>query len=53
MVSHSSSSYLDNLCENSRNHVDLSRFSHIEFEKLGKLEKNQVEEVVYSMMETF
>lgn len=50
MVSHSPSSDLDNLCENIRNNVDLLGFSHTEFDNLRKIEKNQVEEVVYSMM---
>ena len=53
MVSHNPSSDLDNLCENIRNNVDLSGLSHIEFDNIGKIEKNQVEEVVYSMMEIF
>ena len=53
VVSHSPSSNLDNLCENVRNNVDLSGFSHIEFDKVGKIEKNQVEEEIYSMMATF
>ena len=44
---------LDNLCENVRNNVDLSSFSHIDFENLGKVEKNQVEEEIYVMMATF
>lgn len=50
MVSHNPSSDLDNLCENIRNIVDLSGFSHIEFDNLGKIEKNQVKEAVYAMM---
>ena len=40
---------LDNLCENIRNNFDLSGFSHIEFDNLGKIENNQVEEVVYDV----
>lgn len=50
MVSYNPSSDLDNLCENIRNIVDLLGFSHIEFDNLGKIEKNQVKEVVYAMM---
>ena len=53
VISHSPSSNLDHLCENIRNNVDLSGFSHIEFDNLGKIEKNQVEEAIYAMMEIF
>ena len=53
MASHSSSCNLDNLCENIRNNVDLFGFSHIEVDSLGKIEKNQVEEAIYAMMEIF
>lgn len=53
MVSHCPSSDLDNLCENTKNNVDLSKFTHIEFDKLGKIEMNQVEESIYAMMVTF
>ena len=53
VVSHSPSSNLDNLCENSRKNANVSRFSHTEFDNLGKIEKNQVEEVVYAIMEIF
>ena len=53
MVSHNPSSNLDNLCENVRNRVDLLGFSHIDFDNLGKFEKNQVEEAIYTMMENF
>ena len=52
-MSHSPSSDLDNLCENVRNNVDLLGFFHIESDNLGKIEKNQVEEVVYAIMDTF
>ena len=44
---------LENLCENVRNNVDLLGFSHIDFKNLGKVEKNQVEEAIYTMMATF
>ena len=44
VVSHSPSLDLNNLCENIRNNVDLSSFSSIEFDNLGKIEKNQVGE---------
>ena len=53
VVSHSPSSDLNNLCENIRNNANLSSFSHIEFDNLGNIEKNQVEEEIYSMMATF
>lgn len=53
VVSHNPSSNLDNLCENVKNNADLSRFSHIDFDNLGKFEKNQVEEEIYTMMEIF
>lgn len=53
MVSHSSSYDLDNLCENIKTSVDLSGFSHILFNKLGKLEMDKVEESAYAMIETF
>ena len=53
MVSHNPSLDLENLCENVRNNANFSSFSHFEFDNLGKIENNQVEEVVYSMMATF
>ena len=53
MVSHNPSSDLENLCENVKNSADLSRFSHIDFDNLGKVEKNQVEEAIYAIMENF
>ncbi len=42
---------LENLFENVRNSIDLLGFSHVDFDKLGKVEKNQVEEALYAMME--
>ena len=53
MVSHSPSFDLDNLCENIKNNVDLSGFTHVEFDQLGKIDTNKVEESIYAMMETF
>lgn len=44
---------LNNLCENVRNSANLSGFSHIDFNNLGKVEKNQIEEEIYAMMENF
>ena len=53
MVSHNPSSDLDSLCEIIRNNVDLSSFTHFEFDNLGKIEKSKVEKAIYSMMTTF
>ena len=53
MVSHSSSSYLDYLCENIKNNADLSGFTHVEFDKLVKIEIDKLEESIYAMMENF
>ena len=53
MVSHNPLSDLENLCENIKNNVDLLRFSHVDFDNLSKVEKNQVEEAIYAMMENF
>ena len=39
VVSHNPLLDLENLCENVKNSVDLSRFSHVDFEKLDKEEK--------------
>ena len=53
MASYSPFSYLNNLCKNVRNNVDWLGFSHIEFDNLGKIKKNQVEEEIYAIMATF
>lgn len=53
VVSHSPSLDLDNICEKIKNNVDLYSFTHIEFDKLGNFEMNQVEKSIYAMMETF
>ena len=53
VVSHNLASDLDNLCENISNNANLSGFSHIDLDNLGKIEKNQVEEAIYSVMENF
>lgn len=50
MVGHDPLSNLESLCKNVRNSVDLSRFSHVDFDNLGKVEKNQVEEATYAMI---
>lgn len=53
VVSHNPSSNLDNLCDNINSNVDLSSFTHIEFDKLGEAYQNKVEEAIYEMMATF
>ena len=53
VVSHGPSSDLDNLCNNIKNNANLLRFTHVEFDKLGKLDMNEVEESIYKMMATF
>ena len=53
VVSHGPSSDLDNLCDNIKNNANLLRFTHVEFDKLGKLDMNEVEESIYKMMATF
>ena len=52
-MSHNPLSYLKNLCENVKNNAYLSRFSHVDFDTLGEVEKNQVEETIYAMMKKF
>lgn len=53
VVSHNPLSDLENLCKNIKNSVDLLGFTHVDFGNLGKIEKNQVEEAIYAMMEKF
>lgn len=53
MVTHNPLLDLENICENVKNSADLSGFSHIDFDKLGKVEKNQVDDAIYAMMEKF
>ena len=53
MISHNPSFDLDNLCDNIKSNVDLSSFTHIEFDKLGKVDQNKVEEAIYDTMDTF
>ena len=53
VLSHNPLSDLENLCENIKNSADLSGFSHVDFDNLGKVENNQVEEAIYAMMEIF
>ena len=40
---------MDNLCENIKNNVDLSGFTHVEFDTLGKIDMNKLEESIYAM----
>ena len=53
MVSHNLSFDIDNLCENVKTNANLSNFSHIDFDKLGSEDKNNIEEDIYDMMATF
>lgn len=53
MVSNNPSFDIDNLCENVLKNEDLSGFSHIDFDKLGSVDKNNVEEAIYDMMVMF
>ena len=53
MVSHNPLFDLEILCENIKSNVDLSSLEHIDFDKPGKEEKNQVEEALYAMMSKF
>ena len=52
VVSHNPSSKIDNLCANITTNVDLSGFTHVDFDKLGKFDKNKVEEAIYDMRAT-
>lgn len=52
-MSHNSLLDLENLCKNVKNSSELSRFTHVDFDNFGKVEKNQVEEAIYAMMEKF
>ena len=53
MVSHKPQYDLENICENVRNNVDLFGLKNIDFEKLKREGKNQVEEALYAMMSKF
>ena len=53
MVSHTPQSDLENICENVKNNVDLSGLKNIDFDKLGREEKNLVEELIYAVMSKF
>ena len=53
VVSHNTLSNLKNLCKNVKNNTDLSGFSHVNFDNLGKEKKIKVEESLYEMMSKF
>ena len=53
VVSHPPKSDLDNLCDNMKENVDLSKLKNLDFGKITKQEKNKVEELVYAMMAKF
>ena len=53
VVSHNPLSDLENLSKNVKSNADLSSFSHVNFDNLGKEEKNKVEESWYAMMSKF
>ena len=53
VVTHNPLLDLENLCKNVKNSVELSWLTHINFDNLGKVEKHQVEEAIYGMMEKF
>ena len=53
MVSHNPLFDLENLCEDIKSNADLSSLRNIDFDKLGREEKNQVEEALYAMMSKF
>jgi hypothetical protein len=53
VVSHNPSSDIDNLCENIVTNIDLSRFTHVDFDKLQSVDKNKVEKAIYGMMTAF
>lgn len=53
MVSHNPSFDFNKFCDNIKHNADLSRFTHVKFDKLGKIDMNKVEEAIYEMMDTF
>ena len=52
MVSHPPKSSIDTICENIKN-AYFSKLKKIEFNKLGREEKNMIEESFYAMMDEF
>ena len=53
MVRHNLSSDIDNLCENIITNTNLSKFTHVDFDNIGSVDKNKVEESIYDMMTAF
>ena len=53
MVSHTPKYDLENICENVRYNVDLTNLKNVDFGKLGREEKNLIEESIYAMMSKF
>ena len=53
VVSHKPLSNLENFCGIVKNSADLSGFSQVNFDNLGKEETNKVEEALYAMMSKF
>lgn len=53
VVSYYPSSNIVNLCDNIKLKVDLSRFTHVDFDKRGKIDQDKVEEVIYEIITTF
>ena len=53
VVIHNHSSNIENLYDNIKNYVELSGFLHVDFDKLGSGDKNNIEEAFYDMMTTF
>ena len=52
MVSHTTKSDLENICDNIRDNANLTSLKSIDFNKLSREEKNIVEELVCTMMAT-
>ena len=53
MISHTPSSDIDNLCEKNKTNVDFPCLTHVDFDNLGSVDKNKVEEAINDMMATF
>ena len=53
MVSQTTKSDLENICDNIRDNADLSGLKCIDFNKLSRDEQNMVEELDYNMMAKF
>ena len=53
VVIYNPSSNIENLCDNIKKNADLLGFQHVNFDKLGSGDKNNIEEAIYDMMTTF